>query len=226
MHPELAARHVRERGADLGIAFDGDGDRLVMLDHEGRVVDGDDLLFILAGDWLTSGRLRGPVVGTLMSNYGLELALRDRGIAFRRARVGDRYVHQQLIEHGGILGGEASGHILCLDRAGTGDALLNALQVLDVIVRSGRSLAQLLAPLQRFPQRTINVKVARGARPAEHPGVLAARAEIERELDGRGRVVLRASGTEPVVRVTIEADNEALVERLVTRLADAVRSAA
>ncbi len=225
-HPQALMREVVDQAADIGIAFDGDGDRVVFVDHLGRLVDGDDAIFLLACDWLASGRLRGPVVGTLMTNFGLELALRERGIAFARARVGDRYVHQMLIEREGMLGGEASGHILCLDRASTGDALVNALQVLDVLTRNRRSLADCLVDLQRFPQRTINVRVANGSKPAEHPGVLAARAEIERELGDRGRVVLRPSGTEPVVRVTVEADNAETVDRLVVRLAEAVRGAA
>ena len=136
-HPETLAQAVRETGAAIGIAFDGDGDRVVMADARGRVVDGDDLLYVLARDWQASGRLRGPVVGTLMTNFGIESALAALGVPFHRARVGDRYVHQMLIERGGVLGGEASGHILCLDRATTGDALVNALQVLEVMQRQG-----------------------------------------------------------------------------------------
>ena len=197
-----------------------------MADARGRVVDGDDLLYLLARDWQASGRLRGPVVGTLMTNFGIEAALAGLGVEFHRARVGDRYVHQMLIERGGVLGGEASGHILCLDRATTGDALVNALQVLEVLRRQQSSLAELCEGLRRYPQRTINVRVAPGARPAEHPEVLALRATIEGELGGRGRVVLRPSGTEPVVRVTVEAEDAAQVERLVRRLATAVESAA
>jgi phosphoglucosamine mutase len=166
------------------------------------------------------------VVGTLMTNYAIELALGKAGIEFRRAKVGDRYVHQMLVESGGVLGGEASGHVLCLDRSGTGDALVTALQVLDLLQRSGRPLATLCAGLARFPQKTINVRIANGARPIDSPAVASTRAAIETELEGRGRVVLRPSGTEPVVRVTVEADDGELVERLAQKLADAVKAAA
>ncbi|HET9483301.1 MAG TPA: phosphoglucosamine mutase [Xanthomonadales bacterium] len=216
---------VRER-ADLGIAFDGDGDRVVFVDHAGTLADGDDLIYVLALDWLRSGRLRGPVVGTLMTNFGLERALGGRGVGFLRARVGDRYVHAALTEHGGVLGGEASGHILCLDRLSTGDGIVSALQVLDALVRGGARLAEVRTGLERFPQKTVNVRTTAGAGVVAHPAVEAARAEVERELAGQGRVVLRPSGTEPVVRVTVEAGDEATVDRLVRRLADAVSSAA
>jgi phosphoglucosamine mutase len=224
--PGALARAVRETAADLGIAFDGDGDRVVFADARGELFDGDDILYALARDWQASGRLRGPVVGTLMTNFGIERALLDAGIAFRRAAVGDRYVHQLLNEQGGVLGGEASGHILCLDRAGTGDGLVSALQLLEVLRRRGEPLARLREGLERYPQRTLNVRVADVRRVADAPAVLAERAAVERELSGRGRVVLRPSGTEPVVRVTVEADRADDVERLVRRLAAAVESAA
>ena len=226
MHPQALQETVRRERADLGIAFDGDGDRVIMVDADGRVRDGDDLVYALALDWQSTKRLRGPVVGTLMTNFGLEQALAARKIEFVRARVGDRYVHQQLVERGGMLGGEASGHLLCLDRAGTGDGIVNALQVLEVMQRRGLSLAALCKDLKRYPQLTRNVRVAAGAKPADHDDVRAVRDAIERELSGRGRVVLRASGTEPVVRVTVEADNDELVERCVKRLAAAVEAAA
>ena len=224
-HPEALCAAVRAQGADLGIAFDGDGDRVVMADAQGALLDGDDLLYVLACDWHSSGRLRGPVVGTLMTNFGLELALRERGIDFLRANVGDRYVHQQLVAHAGILGGEASGHLLCLDRAGTGDAMVSALQVLEVARRRQMGLRALCSGLVRVPQQTINVRVAPGSKPVEHPLVVAARQAAEAELAGRGRVVLRASGTEPVVRVTVEAQEAQLVAQLAERLAQAVREA-
>ncbi len=224
-HPEALMARVRETGADLGIAFDGDGDRVLMVDGQGRLVDGDGLIYVLARDWHASGRLRGPVVGTLMTNYAMERALGERSIGFTRAKVGDRFVHQALLQGDGVLGGEASGHLLCLDRASTGDAIVSALQVLEVLRRSGRSLEQALAGYQPLPQQTVNVRVARGARPLEDAAVQLARAEAEAALMGRGRLVLRPSGTEPVVRVTVEADDEGLMQRVLGRLSEAVRAA-
>ena len=225
-HPHALQATVLEQGADLGIAFDGDGDRLMFVDAEGGLLDGDDLLHLLATCWHRQGRLSGPVVGTLMSNYALEKRFADLGIAFERANVGDRYVHERLIERGGVLGGEASGHILCLDRAGTGDALLNALQVLEALQSSAQSLAQWRTSMPRYPQQTINVRLPRGARPLLDAQVQAERARIEQVLAGRGRVVLRASGTEPLVRVTIEAESADEVAELAAALAEAVSSAA
>jgi phosphoglucosamine mutase len=225
-HPEALAARVRESGAELGIAFDGDGDRVLFVDAQGRVCDGDDLLYVLACDWQESGRLRGPVVGTLMTNFGFEQALAARGIAFVRAKVGDRYVHQQLLAHDGVLGGEASGHILCLDRAGTGDGIVSALQVLEVLQRRGIGLVDALKDLRKVPQKTVNVRFATGSKPAEAASVQAALAQAQRAVEGRGRAFLRPSGTEPVVRVTVEADDAALVESTLSALADAVRAAA
>ena len=225
-HPETLAAHVRATGADVGIAFDGDGDRVLFVDGEGRVCDGDDLLYVLANDWLDSGRLQGPVIGTLMTNYGLERAFQQRGIGFVRARVGDRYVHQQLIAHGGVLGGETSGHLLCLDRASTGDGIVSALQVLEVLHRRGVSLKAALEGFSKVPQKTVNVRYAGASRPAEAPAVQAALEQAQAAVDGRGRAFLRPSGTEPVVRVTVEADDAALMQSTLERLADAVRAAA
>ena len=224
-HPEALAARVRATGAALGIAFDGDGDRVLFVDADGQVRDGDDLLYVLACDWQATGRLRGPVVGTLMSNYGLEQALTARGIGFVRARVGDRYVHQQLLAHGGVLGGETSGHILCLDRASTGDGIISALQVLEVLQRRGITLAEAVQGLRKLPQKTVNVKIAPGTRPAEAASVQAALAEAQHAVAGRGRAFLRPSGTEPVVRVTVEADDPALVDRTLQALTEAVRAA-
>ena len=224
-HPEALAARVRETGADLGIAFDGDGDRVLMVDGEGRLVDGDGLVYLLARDWHASGRLRGPVVGTLMTNYAMERSLGEAGIGFVRARVGDRFVHQALVQGGGVLGGEASGHLLCLDRASTGDAIVSALQVLEVLRRTRRTLAQSQAGYSPLPQKTVNVRIAAGASPLDHASVQQARAEAEAALQGRGRLVLRPSGTEPVVRVTVEADDEALMAGVLERLAGAVRAA-
>ena len=225
-HPEGLAARVRETGAALGIAFDGDGDRVLFVDGDGAVVDGDELLFVLATDWQASGRLRGPVVGTLMTNYGFEQALAERGIGFVRTSVGDRYVHKGLLEHGGVLGGEASGHLLCLDRASTGDGIVSALQVLEVLQRRGVTLREALAGMRKYPQKTVNVRYSKGRRPVEADSVRAALVEAENAVHGRGRAFLRPSGTEPVVRVTVEADDAALVESTLARLADAVRVAA
>ena len=225
-HPEHLAARVRGTGAGLGIAFDGDGDRVLFVDGEGRVRDGDDLLYVLACDWKEGGRLRGPVVGTLMTNYGFERALAERGIGFIRAKVGDRYVHQQLLANDAVLGGEASGHILCLDRANTGDGIVSALQVLEVLQRRGIGLAEALEGMRKVPQKTVNVRYDGGAKPAEADSVKAALAEAQRRVEGRGRAFLRPSGTEPVVRVTVEADDAALMQSTLDTLAEAVRAAA
>lgn len=225
-HPEALAARVRETGAELGIAFDGDGDRVLFVDAAGTVRDGDDLLYLLASDWQASGRLKGPVVGTLMSNYGLERALGAMGIGFLRTRVGDRYVHQALLEHGGVLGGETSGHLLCLDRVSSGDGIVSALQVLEVLRRRGIGLGEALAGMVKLPQKTVNVRVGPGARPTEAEAVKAALARAEAAVQGRGRAFLRPSGTEPVVRVTVEADDAVLVQRVLDELSAAVTAAA
>jgi len=223
-YPQALGARVRETGAELGIAFDGDGDRVLFVDAEGRVVDGDGLVYILACDWKREGRLRGPVVGTLMSNYGLERALAEAGIDFLRAQVGDRHVHRALVEADGILGGEASGHIMCLDRTSTGDGIVAALQVLEVLARTGQSLRAALAGLAMLPQTTVNVRLANGARPAEHADVQQALVRAQAAVAGRGRAFLRPSGTEPVLRVTVEADDPALVRDTLDRLVEAVRA--
>ncbi|MNM47299.1 Phosphoglucosamine mutase [compost metagenome] len=227
MHIDNLSRKVVETGAHMGIAFDGDGDRVLMVDDTGAAVDGDGLLYILAKAWQANGRLRGPVVGTLMTNYGLEQALERLGIPFVRSNVGDRYVHQALVEGNGTLGGEASGHILCLDRATTGDAIVSALQVLEVLGRAGISLRQAMAGLATVPQKTINVRLESGAREVvKSAPVQAALAAAQAAVAGRGRAFLRPSGTEPVVRVTVEADEAGLMASTLETLADAVRSAA
>ena len=226
MHVESLAAKVRETGAHLGIAFDGDGDRVLMADANGVPVDGDELIYLLARDWQASGRLRGPVVGTLMTNYGLERALAKLEIPFVRTKVGDRYVHQALVEGNAVLGGEASGHLLCLDRTTTGDAIIAALQVLEALRRRRQTLRDALDGLTMLPQKTINVKLANGAKPTEAPSVQAALMQAQAAVSGRGRAFLRPSGTEPVVRVTVEADDDALVKSTLETLADAVRAAA
>jgi phosphoglucosamine mutase len=224
--PELLQLTVAGVRAHLGIALDGDGDRVLLVDHLGRVVDGDQLLYIIASDRHARGELKGPVVGTLMSNLGLELALRAQGIAFERAAVGDRYVLARLRETGGVLGGETSGHILCLDRTTTGDGLVSALAVLAIMQRTGKPLAELAAGMNRFPQVMINVKVARRFDPQSVPAVRAALAAGQAALGEQGRIVLRPSGTEPLIRVMVEAREEALARSCAERLAEAVGAAA
>lgn len=218
---------VLRTGADLGIALDGDGDRLMVITRDGRLVDGDDIVYVLARHWQLRRVLFGPVVGTVMTNLGIERALEQLGIRFERAAVGDRHVHQRLVDSGGILGGEASGHILCRHKASTGDGLLSALLLLEVIAASERSLGELVSDLHRYPQRTINVRVQQGARAlVQQSAVQAAYADTQATLGARGRVILRASGTEPLVRVTVEAEDSADVELHVERLAEVVRQAA
>jgi phosphoglucosamine mutase len=225
MHPQALVEHLRRSGADLGITFDGDGDRLQMVDGDGQVHDGDALIYLLAMDWRRSGRLQGPVVGTLMTNYALEKALADSGIDFLRAKVGDRFVHQTLVERQGTLGGEASGHLLCLDRASTGDAIVAALQVLEALQNRGQTLKQALADYRALPQKTVNVRIAAGVKPLDAPEVQQARTAAEAALNGKGRLVLRPSGTEPVVRVTVEAADGVLMQQVLDRLAEVVRAA-
>ena len=224
-HPEALQAFVRETGADLGIAFDGDGDRVQMVDGNGGLHDGDALIYILANYWQAIGRLQGPVVGTLMSNFALELHCRNHGLPFIRTKVGDRYVHQALTENGGVLGGEASGHLLVLDRTSTGDAIVAALQVLEALTAQKLSLKAAMAGYSPFPQKTVNVRLPPGVNPLDNPAVQAARAEAEHALEGKGRLVLRASGTEPVVRVTVEANNADLMERVLAGLSTAVQAA-
>jgi phosphoglucosamine mutase len=224
--PDLLQLTVPGVRANVGVALDGDGDRLVMVDHFGRILDGDQLLYIMANAHKRDGTLKGPVVGTVMSNFGLEVALRRAGVEFMRAQVGDRYVLSMLREHNGILGGETSGHILCLDKATTGDGLVSALQVLGIMKQTGRSLAELAAGMQKFPQVMINVKVAQRFDPKTRPTVMAAVDKVEQRLGEEGRVVLRASGTEPVIRVMVEGRDESLTKSLATELAEVVKAAA
>jgi phosphoglucosamine mutase len=224
--PELLQLTVPGVRANAGIALDGDGDRLVMVDHLGRLVDGDQLLYIIARARHEQHSLVGPVVGTVMSNLGLEHALAKQGIAFHRAKVGDRYVLEMLRQTGGVLGGETSGHLLCLDRTTTGDALISALQVLAIMKQTGCSLAELAAPMPKYPQVLENVRVARRIDPNSSALVREALAAAETQLGSNGRIVLRASGTEPVIRVMVEGSDEKLVRELAKRLAISVASAA
>lgn len=224
--PELLQLTVPGVRAHCGLALDGDGDRLMMVDHLGRTVDGDQLLYIIARARRADGSLRGPVVGTVMSNLGLEQALVEEGVEFKRAKVGDRYVLELLKETGGTLGGETSGHLLCLDRTTTGDALISALQVLAIMKRTGCSLAELAAPMPKFPQVLENVRTARRIDPASSPRIQEAIARAQARLGGAGRIVLRASGTEPVIRVMVEGADEKLVHELAKELAASVAQAA
>jgi len=223
--PDLLQLTVPGVRANVGVALDGDGDRLVMADHFGRILDGDQLLYILATAKKQDGSLKGPVVGTLMTNIGLEVALRKAGIDFKRAAVGDRYVLSMLRENDGVLGGETSGHILSLDKTTTGDGLVSALQVLGIMKQTGRSLAELAAGMQKFPQVMINVKVAQRFDPKTSAVVQDAVRRVEKGLGDEGRVVLRASGTEPVIRVMVEGRDEGQTRALATELADVVKAA-
>jgi phosphoglucosamine mutase len=223
--PELLQLTVSGVQADVGIALDGDGDRLVMVDHLGRLVDGDRLLYVIALDRQRQGDLRGPVVGTVMSNLGLEHALRSEGIEFLRAAVGDRYVLELMKQHGSVLGGETSGHLLCLDRTTTGDGLVSALQVLAVMKRTGRSLAELAAGMPRFPQVMVNVRVRERIDPRQSPAIQEHVRRVEQALGTTGRVVLRASGTEPLIRVMVEGQDDQVVSRHANELAETVRRA-
>ena len=221
--PDLLQLTVPGVRAHVGLALDGDGDRLVMADHLGRIVDGDQVLYVIARALKDAGTLRGPVVGTVMSNLGLEVALRSAGIEFRRAAVGDRYVLAMLRETQGTLGGEASGHILCLDKTTTGDGLVSALQVLAIMKQTGRSLAELASGMQKFPQLLLNVKVAQRFDPLSVPAVQQAVARIEQRLGADGRVVLRASGTEPVIRVMVEGRDEDVTRAAANELAQIIK---
>lgn len=220
--PAALQARVLEAKADLGIAFDGDGDRVMMVDDRGELLDGDQLLYIIASHAKASGRLDGGVVGTLMSNLGLELGLKDQGIDFLRAKVGDRYVLQMLNEQGWRYGGESSGHLLCLDANTTGDGIVAALQVLQALQDSGTSLSEWQQRMTRMPQVMINVQRARDVDVMSLPEITAAVKSTEEALAGRGRVLLRPSGTEPVVRVMVEGEDATLVDTMARELASVV----
>ena len=220
-HPEALRRAVLEHKADLGIALDGDADRLLMCDGEGRIYNGDELLYLIVRDRTRNRHVPGAV-GTLMSNFGLEQAFQRLGVAFDRAKVGDRYVLETLQQRGWLFGGESSGHLLCLDCHTTGDGTISALQVLGAIRRSGLPMAALTGDLVLYPQRLINVRVDKGFDWQHHDGLAAARAQVERELGKDGRVLIRPSGTEPLLRVMVEARSDDVAERLARQMADAV----
>ncbi|MEO5881020.1 MAG: phosphoglucosamine mutase, partial [Caldimonas sp.] len=217
--PAALVEAVRASGADYGIALDGDADRVQVVDANGRLYNGDELLYVMARDRLDQGVALPGVVGTLMTNLGVELALRERGIEVVRAQVGDRYVLEELLARGWQLGGEGSGHLLMLDRHTTGDGIVSALTVLEAAVRSGRSLPELLAGVEVFPQTMINVRVAAGDGWRSAPSLDEEKAAVERELGSAGRVLIRASGTEPVVRVMVEARDEEQSRRGAERIA-------
>jgi phosphoglucosamine mutase len=221
--PAALVDAVRSNAADYGIALDGDADRLQMVDGSGRLYNGDELLYVLAADRLDQGGTLPGVVGTLMTNLGVELALRRRGVEVVRAQVGDRYVLEELLARRWELGGEGSGHLLTLDRHTTGDGVVSALMVLQAAVRSGRSLAALLEDVRLYPQTLINVRLKAGDDWRASPLLAARRAEVDRELGATGRVLIRPSGTEPLVRVMVEAEDAAQARRCAERLAESLR---
>ena len=215
---------VLETKADVGLAYDGDGDRIMMVDHLGNKVDGDQILFIIAREALRSGQLKGGVVGTLMSNMSLELALKMLGVPFVRANVGDRYVLEKMVEHGWTLGGENSGHIIIADKNTTGDGIIASLAVLSAMVQHRLSLNELASAVKLFPQVLINVRFAGGANPLESEAVKAVAADVEKRLEGKGRILLRKSGTEPLIRVMVECEDGVLAKQCAEEIAEAVKA--
>jgi phosphoglucosamine mutase len=224
--PGNLQKAVVEHKADLGIALDGDGDRLIMADGSGKLYDGDQLLYIIARQRKSAGTLKGGVVGTLMTNLAFEHAMARMGIPFARAKVGDRYVMEQLQQKGWQLGGENSGHIIALDKHSTGDGIISALQVLHALRAANETLEQAARELVMYPQVLINVRVERAASLLEHAQIKAAVADAERSLAGKGRVLLRPSGTEPLLRVMVEGEDGALVKRFAEGIAGVVRGLA
>lgn len=223
--PENLQKEVLKHNADLGVAFDGDGDRLIMVDHEGQLVDGDQLLYVMAMAQYAKGSLKGGVVGTLMTNLGLEHAFNEHEIPFSRAGVGDRYVMEQLLEKNWRLGGESSGHLICLDQTTTGDGIVAALQVIAAVVEQGKSLQELASGMKKYPMVLINVRVTEKPDLDKHTGIQTALIEAETKLADTGRVLLRPSGTEPLIRVMVEGKEKKQVESVAQKLADVVKSA-
>ncbi len=223
-HPDALVRAVRANHADFGIALDGDADRLQMVDGSGRLFNGDELLYLLARERMVRDELVPGVVGTQMTNMAVELALRAQGVKLVRAKVGDRYVLEELSRHGWLLGGEGSGHLLALDKHTTGDGLISALQVLQACVRSGQGMAELLAGVELFPQVLLNVRLLPGQDWRANTLLARETAAVEAELDGCGRVLIRASGTEPLLRVMVEAQDQTQASACAQRLADAARA--
>ena len=225
-HPERLVTRVKVERADLGIAFDGDGDRVMMVDHQGGIVDGDELLYIIARSRLSEGENIGGVVGTLMTNLGMELAVKELGLEFARSQVGDRYVLETLSQNGWTIGGESSGHIICLDRTTTGDGIVSALQVLAYLAKEKMSLHDAKSGMKKFPQLMINVTLSGNSDPMKSAAVQQSVARAEAALKGRGRVLLRASGTEPLIRVMVEGEDDLLVTQLANDIAAQVEQAA
>jgi phosphoglucosamine mutase len=223
--PKKLAETVLAQKAHLGIALDGDGDRLIMVDHKGEIVDGDELIYIIAKSRLQEGQLSGPVVGTLMTNLGIEHALNKLGVQLLRANVGDRYVMEMLIANKGLLGGEGSGHIICLDRTTTGDGIIAALQVMAEMQNSGLNLHELKSGTQKYPQVLVNVRTGKKIDPDNNETIQKAVKAVEQKLGGEGRVLLRASGTEPLIRVMVEGRQEDVVINLANQLAEEVKKA-
>jgi len=223
--PELLATSVLAHQADLGVALDGDGDRLIMVDHKGEIVDGDELIYIIAKSRLAAGQMTGPVIGTVMTNLGMEHGLKRLGINLLRAKVGDRHVMEMLNKHNGILGGENSGHIICLDKTTTGDGIIAALQIIAEMQYSGKNLHELKSGMQKYPQELINIKTHKKINLDGNESIQAAIKSAERKLGEHGRVLLRASGTEPLIRVMVEGEHKDLVRRYAEQLADEVKKA-
>ncbi len=223
--PELLAEKVIEFRADLGIALDGDGDRLIMVDHKGEVVDGDELIYIIAKSKQQAGELQNNVVGTLMSNLGMENSLKALGLNLLRANVGDRYVMEMMIKNKAVLGGEGSGHIICLDKTTTGDGIVAALQVLAEIQQTGKSLYELKSGMQKYPQILKNVRVNKKVNLDEVESIQKAVQTVEKKMGAKGRVLLRASGTEPLIRVMVEGENYDDVVKYADQLVDDVKKA-
>lgn len=224
MHPEILRQKVLEHHADLGIALDGDGDRVIMIDHRGHILDGDELLYIIIKNKSLRGILKGGIVGTVMSNLGFELALKELGLEFIRVPVGDRYIMSELTKRKWHLGGESSGHIVCMETTTTGDGIITSLQVLAAMRYQGMSLADIRTGFTKYPQILVNVKVSSAINNIERPRIQEAIKEVERELGNNGRVVLRRSGTEPLIRVMVEGENEQHVRQLAEHLASVVKT--
>ena len=221
--PGMLRDYVLNNRLDLGIALDGDGDRVIMVDHSGAIVDGDEILYIIARH--RQATLKGGVVGTLMSNLGLEKAIRAMGLDFHRSRVGDRYVMEMLREQGLVLGGESSGHIINLNLTSTGDGIISALQVLEAVVTSGKTLQELKNSFQKFPQKLVNIRIQSRIELGDYPEIGTAVRDVEKEMGNRGRVLLRTSGTEPLVRVMVEGENTAQVDAMMKILVGNVEHA-